>query len=276
MTGIVTAFDAATGKHVWQKPAPGIMTTWTSHSFSPLVDRGHVIFHVGGNDKGALTAFDAATGDVQWSWGGDGPGYGSPVVADLDGTRQIVAMTQQKFIGVDAATGALLWERPYTTNYVQNIITPLVYGQTLIISGFQNPVIALTVKKQNNQWTTEKLWENADVSMYMSDAVILGDTLVGFSQRASGQFFGLDPRTGKTLWTSEPRQATNAAIVKAGDLWFALKDDGELIVARKSTIAFDVVKRYPVAASATWAQPVVSGNRVFVKDTSSLTLWMLN
>jgi hypothetical protein len=31
-----------------------------------------------------------------------------------------------------------------------------------------------------------------------------------------------------------------------------------------------------VATSDTWAQPVISGNRIFVKDVSSLTLWMLN
>jgi hypothetical protein len=52
-----------------------------------------------------------------------------------------------------------------------------------------------------------------------------------------------------------------------------LKDDAELIVAKASTIAFDPVKRYTVADSATWAQPTISGNRMFVKDTSSLTLW---
>ena len=276
MTGIVTAFDAATGKQLWQKPAPRVVPTWTTHSFSPLVDRDRVIFHVGGHDQGALTAFDANTGDVSWSWKGDGPGYGSPIIADFGGTRQIVTMTQQKLIGVDAATGTLLWERPFVTNYDQNAITPVLYGQTLIFSGHQIPVAALTVTKQNNQWATEKLWENADVSLYMSDAVIVGDTLVGFSQRNSGQFFGLDARTGKTLWTSDGRQATNAAIVVAGDLWFALKDDAELIVARKSASAFELLRRYTVATSATWAQPAISGNRLFVKDVSSLTLWTVD
>ena len=41
-----------------------------------------VILHVGGNNQGALTAFDPATGAVKWSWNGDGPGYGSPIVAE--------------------------------------------------------------------------------------------------------------------------------------------------------------------------------------------------
>ena len=83
MTGVVTAFDAATGKQLWQKPAPRPCRLYTSHAFSPLVDGGPVIFHVGGHDKGALTAFDAITGDVKWSWNGDGPGYGSPIVVDV-------------------------------------------------------------------------------------------------------------------------------------------------------------------------------------------------
>ncbi len=276
MTGIVSAFDAAAGKLLWQTPAPGNMLLWTSNSFSPLVDRGLVVVHVGGNDKGALTAFAAATGDVKWIWRDDGPGYGSPIVADLAGTRQIVTMTQKKFIGVDAATGALLWEQPYITEYAQNIITPVQYGQTLVVSGYQKPVTAFAVTKLKDRWAIQTLWENPDVSMYMSDAVLAGETIIGFSQRRSGQFFGLDPQTGKTLWMSDPRQAENAAIVAAGTLWFALKDDGELIVARGSRTAFDPLRRYAVANSPTWAQPVISGSRVFVKDLSTLTLWTLN
>jgi hypothetical protein len=31
-----------------------------------------------------------------------------------------------------------------------------------------------------------------------------------------------------------------------------------------------------VADSATWAHPVVDGNRIFVKDADSLTLWTVS
>jgi outer membrane protein assembly factor BamB len=276
MSGIVTAFDAANGKQLWQKPGLPAQPLWTSHSFSPLVDRGRVVFHMGGNDKGTLSAFDVNTGDVKWAWSGDGPGYGSPMLYEFAGIPQIVTMTQQKFVGLDAATGRLLWERPYTTEYAQNIMTPVRYGDTLIVSGFQNPVAAFRVMRQNNQWSTEQVWVNADVSLYMSDAVLAGQTLVGLSQRRSGQFFALDARSGRTLWSSDPRQATNAAIVSAGDFWLALEDDGELLVSRWNASAFDPLRRYAVATSATWAQPVISGNRVFVKDVSTLTLWTFN
>ena len=72
-----------------------------------------------------------------------------------------------------------------------------------------------------------------------------------------------------------PSTATNSAVVKAGELLFLLNDDAELIVAKASRAGFESLKRYVVADSATWAQPAISGNRIFVRDVSSLTLWTL-
>ena len=40
--------------------------------------------------------------------------------------------------------------------------------------------------------------------------------------------------------------------------------------------AFEPVRRYKVADAETWAPPALSGNRIFVKDVTSLTLWTLN
>ncbi len=276
MTGVVTAFDAATGKQLWRKPGSSVVPTFTTHAFSPLIDRGLVIFHVGGHNRGALTAFDMNTGDVKWSWNGDGPAYGSPIVADLGGTRQIVTITQEKVVGVDVATGALLWERPFVSPHASNSITPILYGETLIVSGNEGPLTAFTVARRNNQWVTENVWENADVPLGLSNGVMVGDMLFSLSTRNSGQYFGVDAKTGKTLWTSEGRQAGNAAIVRAGSLLFILENDGELIVARSSQTAFEPLRRYKVAETDTWTQPVISGNRVFVKDVSTLALWTLN
>ncbi|MBI4474748.1 MAG: PQQ-binding-like beta-propeller repeat protein [Acidobacteria bacterium] len=274
MSGIVTAFDAATGKQVWQKPAPATQPLYHT-AMSPLVDRGLVIVHVGGHNNGALTAFDANTGDVKWSWNGDGPGYGSPIVAELEGTRQVITFTQDNLVGLSAATGELLWKREYKTRSTQNTITPILYSGMLIIAGLEKPINAIRIARRDNQWVAEDVWENAEASFYLSNGVIVRDTLFGFSHRNSGQYVAIDAKTGKTLWLSEPRQGTNAAIVRAGELLFMLEDDGELVVARANVKAFEPVKRYTVATSATWAQPVIAGNRIFVRDVSSLALMAL-
>jgi outer membrane protein assembly factor BamB len=275
MSGIVTAFDAATGKQLWHTAAsqPGPLY---ATAMSPLVDRGLAIVHVGSHNQGALTAYDVNSGAVKWHWDGDGPGYASPIVAELEGTRQVITFTQDNLVGVSASTGELLWARPFKTRSTQNCITPLLSGQTLVVSGLDKGVTAFKVLKVNSQWSTENVWENTDVGMYMSNGVIVRDTLVALSHKNSGQFFALDLKTGKTVWTSAPRQATNAAIVRAGELLFVLKDDAELLVTRSGPNGFETARTYTVADSATWAEPVVSGNRVFVKDVATLTLWTVN
>jgi outer membrane protein assembly factor BamB len=275
MTGAVTAFDAATGKQLWQKPGGGVEPLYHT-ALSPLVDRGLVIVHVGGHNNGALTAFDARTGEVKWSWHGDGPAYGSPIAAELGGTRQIVTFTQDNLVGVSAANGELLWRRPYTVRSTRNAVTPIVHGQTIIVSGLGMPVTGFRVLNRDGKWSFEDSWANNDVSMDMSTGVLIGTALYGFSPRNSGQFFAIDANTGQTLWLSEPRQGDNAAVVRAGDLWFALETDAELVVARANPKQHDIVKRYTVADSSTWAQPVLSGTRIFVKDVSNISLWTLN
>jgi len=268
--GILSCFDAKTGKPQWRKefgsPDFGVAT-------SPLADRGLVIVHVGGNTEGALTAFDAATGTEKWRWKGDGPAYASPIMVELAGTRQVVTQSRHNIVGVSAATGDLLWQIPYKTVYAQNIVTPAVYRDTLIFSGIGNPVMGVKVLKHGADWTTETVWQNKDFSMYMSSPVVSGDLLFGFSQRKSGQFFCLKPGDGTMLWSSDGRQADNAAVVAAGSVWLILTPDANLIVARQSDKAFEKLRKYSVADSATWAHPVVMGHGILIKDATNLALW---
>ncbi|MEO8682527.1 MAG: PQQ-binding-like beta-propeller repeat protein [Vicinamibacterales bacterium] len=273
MGGVVSAFDAATGKQLWQTAPSANPAPLYGTAMSPLVDRGLVIVHVGGHNKGALTAFDPETGTVKWHWDGDGPAYNAPIAADLGGTRQVVTFTQDNLVGVSAATGELLWQRPFKTRAIQNTITPILFGDTLIVSGLDMPVTAFRVVKGASGWTTEEVWSNPDLPLYMTNGVVADDTLFGMTHKNSGQFFALDAKTGKTLWTSAPRQATNAAMLRVGNQIFALKDDAELLVLSASRVAFEPVHRYTVADSPTWAQPTISRNRIYVKDLNTLALF---
>ena len=276
MIGTVTAFDATTGKQIWQKQGSSPLPFYTTHAFSPVIEDGTVIFHVGGHDQGALTGYDVNSGDVKWSWDGDGPGYGSPILATLGGVRQLVTITQGKLVGVDVATGQLLWERPFASPNFTNSITPVLYGQSVIVWGDGGPVTALNVVRRNGEWVTETVWENADISGRMSNAVMAGDVMFGLTSRNLGQYYAVEAKTGTVLWSSEGRQATNAAMARAGDVLFSLEDDGELVVLRASQTAFEPLRRYKVAETETWTQAAISGNRIFVKDVSTLTLWTLS
>jgi outer membrane protein assembly factor BamB len=275
MKGAVTAFDAETGRELWQVPGQPVQPLYHTAT-SPIVDGDVVIVHVGGHDDGALTAFDVASGDVRWSWDGDGPAYGSPMIFEIAGTRQVVTFTQENFVGVSLATGELLWRRPFTTPSTTTSQTPILHRGTIIEAGRANGITAVRVSRQGDSWTTENVWHTDDVSLHMTNGVVTDGVLFGLSHLNSGQYFGLDLDTGDVLWTSEPRQAENAAIVRAGNTIFSLEDDGELLVVRGSRADFDVLARYQVADSPTWTQPTISGDRIYVKDVTTLQLFELD
>jgi outer membrane protein assembly factor BamB len=270
INGILSCFDAKTGKPQWRKEfgSPDFGT-----AMSPVVDRGLLIAHVGTNGRGGLTAFDAETGVEKWCWKGDGPAYASPIVADLGGTRQVVTQSQHNIVGVSAAMGELLWRIPFNTPYEQNIVTPVLYRESLIFSGLDNGVMGVKVLKRESQWHTETVWQTKNVGMYMSSPVVSGDLLLGFSHFKRGQFFCLDPRNGAILWTSDGRQAENAAIIDGGSVLFFLTNDAELLVARKSGKRFELLRKYSVADSPTWAHPVILNSGILIKDATTLALW---
>ena len=198
-------------------------------------------------------------------------------VAEFSGTRQVVTYTQQNIVGLSAETGELLWKRPLKTPPTVNALTPIVYGQTVIASGTEVGVLALRISKQGNQWAADEAWHNEDTFVQLSNMVTLGDALFGLSPQARGKYFFLDARTGKLLWTGAGGAANNAAIQKAGNFLLVLEDGGDLLVADGSSpTSFTPLHRYKLADTATWAAPAISGNRVFVKDVSSLALWTLD
>jgi len=271
--GILSAFDAATGRLAWrEETGAGYAESSPLYgvALSPVVDGGSVIVHVGGPGKGALTALDAATGAVRWAWKGDGPAYASPVVATIGGVRQVVTFSESFLVGVSAERGELLWKIPFTTPWVQNAVTPIVDDDSVVYTGLDHPVRAIRIVRGTTGWTTQSRWESADVAAYMSTPVLEGGRLYGLSHRKKGQLFCLDAATGKAVWLSEGRQGENAALLAGGTMVFVLTTEGDLLVLPLKGDSFAPVRRYRVASSPTWAHPVVTGEGVLVKDRDSL------
>jgi len=275
VTAILTCFDARDGRVLWRKDFSKQIDTsklFCGTAMSPVADNGSVIVHVGDDRKGWMIAYDAETGKERWTWEGEGPGYSSPVVVELEGERQIVTLTDKSVIGVSLASGKLLWKFAHTDEWNENIVTPVLYGKTLIISGVRQGTRAIRVTK-DKEWSVAEVWRNQKVAMYMSSPVIDGDYLYGLSNIRKGQFFCIDARTGESVWMTEGREGMNASVIDARKVLFFLTSEAELIVAAKSAKGFEQIARYSVADSPTYAHPIFSGNKVLIKDASSLAVW---
>jgi outer membrane protein assembly factor BamB len=278
VTAILSSFDAKSGKLLWRKDYSQQVDTsklFCGTAMSPVVEQGAVIVHVGDDREGSIIAFDAKSGAEKWRWDGDGPGYASPIVVTFGGTKQLVTQTDKSVVGIATGDGKLLWKMPFPDEWNENIVTPIVYQDMLILSGIRRGTLAVKVTQKNNQWTTEQAWNNKGVAMYMNSPVLIDHLLFGFSHLRKGQFFCLDARTGATLWTTEGREGENAAIVKSGELLFLLTNDGALTVAKKNEQKLEPLAKYQVANSQTWSYPVLLGKQILVKDGTAVTLWSL-
>jgi outer membrane protein assembly factor BamB len=278
ISGILSAWDAASGRLAWRKepgtPHKGTLPLY-GVAMSPVVDRGLLLIHAGGHGDGALTALDAATGAVRWSWKGDGPGYASPVIGALAGARQVVTQTQTLLVGLSADTGELLWKLPFTTDYDQNAVTPVLHGDLVIYGGLEHPLTAIRIVRRGTGFGTEEVWQNAEVSSYLSSPILADGRLYGLSRRNKGQLYSLDAATGRTVWLSEGRVGDNAALLASEGALFVLDTDGELSVAPLAGASFAPLRTWTVAESPTWAHPVILDGAILVKDVESLTLWRI-
>ncbi len=109
--------------------------------------------------------------------------------------------------------------------------------------------------------------------MYMSSPVVAGGVMYVLTHRNRGQFFAVEVKTGKTLWTSPPRQGENAALTLATGVVIATTTEGELVVFKQGRTGFELIRKYTVAESPIWAHPGFAAGGILIKDAETLSLW---
>jgi outer membrane protein assembly factor BamB len=305
--GTISCLDATTGKKIWRKDD---FHSWPMFfvSSSPLVVDGLCIAQLGGRNGGAIVAYDMATGNQKWKAASDSPAYASPVAMTVDDMKLIVAQTTGKMVAVDAASGKLVWETPFAVQgRGYNAVTPIIDGQTLIYAGSGRGITAVKFAKEGGSVVAKELWKNKDKSVIFDTPVLKDGLLYGITQ--TNEFFCVDARDGHTMWSAPGVQASTrppagggggdggrggrgaggsggrggrggggggdgyGSVVDGGSVLVALTPSTQLVVFEPNAKEFKQIAKYKVANSPTYSYPVLSGNRIFVKDRDALTLW---
>ncbi len=269
MSGILSCLDAKSGKLIWRKSSKSRPYGGTS----PLVADGLCIVHVGDGKTGGLTAFDARTGEVKWCHADDGNGSGSPILVDLAGARQVVTAASGGLLGISAATGKKLWG---ISSGASAFTTPVQHKDLLIFASDREPLRAIRLEKGGKAFTAKEVWKAKGHPLYYSSPVLAGDLLFGMSVNKSGHFFCLDANTGKTLWEGPARlglterREASASLLKAGSVLLLLTDRGRLLLVKPAAAAYEPITEYRVSDTQTEAHPVFLGDRLLIRDRTTL------
>ena len=98
-----------------------------------------------------------------------------------------------------------------------------------------------------------------------------------FGLTSKDNLFCLNAQTGQTAWLDTTRRGRGgfAAILDAGSSLLALPSNSELIAFKPSSQEYTELARIKVADAPTYAHPVLAGNRIYVKDAETLTMWVI-
>ena len=303
--GVLACVEAATGKLVWKTDLRAdhkgklmrgnfLDLDW-GYAESPLVDGGRVVVAPGG-PGGTVAAFDAATGKLAWRTTAvtDAASYASAVVATIGGVRQYVHLTggvefavgalmkaPPRAVGLDPATGAVLWDQKirYTTAGVIN--TPVVLGDRVYTScGYGAGCTILRIDKVGGAFrATDEASGDARRAMktYHGGIVPAGDRVYGYSE-AGGWVCQSFP-TGEEIWADQ-KTIPGGAHVRVGTGFYFVTTDGGVAAADPGATGWAVRGRFDLPAASpirkanskvrVCTHPVVADGRLYVRDMETL------
>jgi outer membrane protein assembly factor BamB len=290
--GEVVALDTETGKEVWRRNLPEdfggyLMKAMGSYDWkfseSPLVDGDRVIV-TPGHVQAVMVALNRETGEEIWRTAGrrlgprgaDGAGYSSPIVFEADEIRQYVQLVGRGLIGVDAATGRLLWGYNEVAGDIANISTPVIDGQRIFSStGYGTGAALVEVGRSGDEWAAEEIYflpadtfQNHHGGLILHDGVIFAGTghNKGFPIAVA---FG----SGEVAWGPVRNEGTGTAAVTYADgrIYFRYQNGRMILVEpspreyreRGSFMIPDVVKE-------SWARPVVANGKLLLREQDTL------
>ena len=169
------------GKEVWRasmKELGGRVPNW-GYCESVLVDGEQAVCTPGGQ-KGAMVAFNKKTGEKLWQSEGftQGAQYSSIIVAEHNGKRQYIQLTQKELVGIDSTNGKVIWSSPWQGRTAV-IPTPIFHdGHVYIASGYG---VGCKLVKLNADNTATDVYVNKVMKNHHGGVIKYGDHLYGYS-----------------------------------------------------------------------------------------------
>ncbi|WP_425618317.1 PQQ-binding-like beta-propeller repeat protein [Anatilimnocola sp. NA78] len=273
--GDVTCLEAATGKTIWHvnlKIDFGGNTPGWGYSESPLIVDDMVVVTPGGK-AGTLLTLNKFTGKPIWQSKEvtDGAHYSSPVVATIDGVRQIVQFANKSVFGVTLAEGKPLWNYTAPANGTANCCTPIIAGNEVFASsayGTGGGLVKIAAAGTAQQ--AEEVYFEKKMACHHGGIVKIGDYMYS---NGGGALICMEFSTGKIAWQS--RSSGKGSLCYADGMLYLLGEGHEVALAEATPEAYREHGKFKIESHGkpAWAHPIVTGGKLYIRDQESITVY---
>ena len=270
--GMVSAFDAATGRSLWSAETEPADDRSTNVGGGISVSADTVFATTG---RAEILALDAATGGVRWR-----TALGAPArsAATVTAERLFVGTLDNQMLGLSATDGKKLWsyQSPATETLVLGLPAP-AFVDGIVIAGFgSGELVALRGTSGTVVWSDTLAASRGRTSIADLSA-IRGMPMVKegrvYAASLGGVLLANDLRSGRRLW--EVEFASGETPWVAGDWVFAVSTRAEVAAINRTDGAVAWVRqleRFENPAKErdpiTWCGPILAGGQLFLGNTS--------
>jgi outer membrane protein assembly factor BamB len=273
--GKVHCLELKTGKKLWERDFA------KDHPFrkgffgvatSPIVEGNNLVINVGSKTAG-IVALDKKTGKETWKATNHEASYSSPVAATIQGKRQLLFLTREGFVSLDPETGKVIHEKRWRSRMAAsvNAATPVVIDNQVFLSAcYGTGAVLLNIAKDG----LEEVWKGDEtLSNHYDTSVYHDGHLYGLDgrQEQGAQLRCVELKTGKVAWTETGFGC--ASLILADGRYFALAENGDLVLFEASPKAYRELARAAVLTGPCRSPLALANGRLYARDNKKLVCW---
>lgn len=267
----LSAFDAQTGKRLWQKSVrdqkEDEAVIGGGIGFS-----GNALYVTAGYNE--LLAASPENGEIYWRKDMPAAVRAAPTI--MDGRVFILTM-DNRLLAIDAMNGSTLWDYIGLSESAGLVgaASPAT-NRDIVVPGFSSgEITALRVENGSVTWSDNIASVRSMGGLdSLSDikALPVIDKGIVFAISFGGRIVAIDERTGTRIWQREIGGAQTPWV--AGDYVFVISSDNDLISLNRDTGAIAWIKELPRYidpedrdGKIIWSGPIMAGGRLIVTGT---------
>jgi len=272
--GRLACFELNSGKEKWNIDLVaqfGGIENYFGYSESPLV-AGDTLFCTPGGPIHNMVALNRFTGKTIWTSSamGDTTAFCSPIIVELPKKKVLVNITRNNIIGLDAATGNLLWNQHLAAFRYdgEHSNTPIyTNGYLYYTTADENGNGTVCLKISDDGKSISEIWRNKDIGNAFGGFVVIKDQL--FLTTNDKKLVCMDSKTGQIISTLKPNKG---GLIWADNRFYCYNESGDMKLISFENNQFTEQGKFKITKGTKehFSHPVIRDGILYIRHGKAL------